>query len=549
LDRLGRVLLRQGRITIEQYEHAKRLQVESTGAMKLGEAFVELGYLSRQEVDNAVQLQVTNILVGLSEWREGEYSFLETTRLPAEYARVAVNTPDLIFWAFRRLEVQEDFRSHLPSARMILHRSASGERVREQLSLTSFEEQILGMADGQRRLGELLSIGKLGHVDVARVLYSFLSLGILMARPEGQAETPVTDEVLAVERRGDLSETPVAALLARIWLAGASGRVHLLRDKEWRELHFDRGRVVWTASSRPSHRLGDVLVAVGKVSQDEVKQAVEIKAKSPERRLGSILLEMRAVTLEELNWSLRFQAQRITLEVLTWTDGVFAYEARDPSDDQMITLPTSTPDLILEGVRRNPAPASVYDLIRSSDSMLLKAWDPVRVARYLKLGRNELRLLDALETGRTPREVLSLGIMEEEELARTLHALLSLEVVKAVTGTAAAEPESKGTGEYVNPGDLVGDLAADDTPPPDFGADEDTGVIALGAIKAKPEDATRYAIECEALRAENARLKARIRSLEAALVKAASGDRGASQSALKKFPRVGDTPATGTGGA
>ncbi len=74
-DRLGDLLLREGRITLKQFNQASRRLI-GTGE-KLGKILVDMNCLTPQELYEAVQHQVNEIILSLFSIEEGAFEFRE----------------------------------------------------------------------------------------------------------------------------------------------------------------------------------------------------------------------------------------------------------------------------------------------------------------------------------------------------------------------------------------------------------------------------------------------------------------------------------------
>ena len=72
-DRLGRLLVRTGRITEAQLQEALRAQ-ENT-LQRLGHVLVRRSFISEGELVNALRVQSTQIIYRLFRWKEGRYKF------------------------------------------------------------------------------------------------------------------------------------------------------------------------------------------------------------------------------------------------------------------------------------------------------------------------------------------------------------------------------------------------------------------------------------------------------------------------------------------
>ncbi|MGH2967365.1 MAG: DUF4388 domain-containing protein, partial [Gemmatimonadales bacterium] len=73
-DRLGDILVRNGRISAEALQEAVDRQ-EGDREHKLGEILVELGALSRQELENYIRMQIEEAVYYLFTWTSGTFNF------------------------------------------------------------------------------------------------------------------------------------------------------------------------------------------------------------------------------------------------------------------------------------------------------------------------------------------------------------------------------------------------------------------------------------------------------------------------------------------
>src|SRR5688572_9137113 len=75
-DRLGEILIRDGKITVEEYEASIRAIHKGK---RQGKALVEMGALSPKDLWDGVQFQVREIVYSVFQWEEGEFHFEEST--------------------------------------------------------------------------------------------------------------------------------------------------------------------------------------------------------------------------------------------------------------------------------------------------------------------------------------------------------------------------------------------------------------------------------------------------------------------------------------
>ncbi len=93
-DRLGEVMVREGKITRAQLERALQTHQKSAGIKKIGAIFVENGYVSPKDLFNGLKVQVRTIISSLFLLNEGAYRFDE--RLPPDVIPLPLNMEELL---------------------------------------------------------------------------------------------------------------------------------------------------------------------------------------------------------------------------------------------------------------------------------------------------------------------------------------------------------------------------------------------------------------------------------------------------------------------
>lgn len=93
-DRLGEIMVRNGKITRGQLERALDLHKKNAGLKKIGAIFVEHGFVSPKDLFNGLKLQVRGIIHSLFLMSEGTYQFEE--RLPSDIIPLQINMEELL---------------------------------------------------------------------------------------------------------------------------------------------------------------------------------------------------------------------------------------------------------------------------------------------------------------------------------------------------------------------------------------------------------------------------------------------------------------------
>ncbi|HLA77869.1 MAG TPA: DUF4388 domain-containing protein [Vicinamibacteria bacterium] len=126
----------------------------------------------------------------------------------------------------------------------------------------------------------------------------------------------------------DLSHTPIAVTLWRLASERKSGDLQVRGGKVVKTVFFDHGRIVFAASNLKKDRLGEALVAIGRITQDDFNRATNFFKDKKKPRIGEALIATGILEKQELGRSVARQVERIVLSLFTIEDGVAAFEER-----------------------------------------------------------------------------------------------------------------------------------------------------------------------------------------------------------------------------
>lgn len=201
-DRMGGLLVREGKITASQYDRCQAIVAES--GRRMGEILVDFGYLKRRELLPAVRRHVEDIVYSLFGWDRGHYQITTDPQPSAERIRLSRHPASLVLEGIRRKF------DRLSLERLVGPPSTVIEvRDRERLGgiinmgdLSVEERGALAAFDGQ---ADLATVARIGGVDVADVLplaWGLCVLGLASAR---RTDTEIPDESTALVGETDLA--------------------------------------------------------------------------------------------------------------------------------------------------------------------------------------------------------------------------------------------------------------------------------------------------------------------------------------------------------
>jgi len=171
-DRLGEVLLREGKISREQND----LSIRALAAGKRqGRVLVEMGALSPEDLWSAVQSQVKEIVFSVFRWGEGQFHFEESALPERERITVDLDVTTLILEGLRRVDAGGWVRAHQPDGHLVIEH---GDAPPEGL-LLPHEEHVLSLIDGERSVTEVCHESEIGDNETLKLLYALLATGLV----------------------------------------------------------------------------------------------------------------------------------------------------------------------------------------------------------------------------------------------------------------------------------------------------------------------------------------------------------------------------------
>lgn len=186
---LGHFLLRNGKITQEQYEESKR---RVTAQMRHGKILVQMGAISPKDLWWGVKHQVLDILYSLFSWKDGSFTFLDSAdELANERIMLAINTSSVIMEGVRRLDESARIREKITSADMIFAKVPGAVPDFRELEMAASEIEVCNNIDGKLTVRELIGKSELTEFEVTRILFQLLSARMIEPAQEDKGIRPV----------------------------------------------------------------------------------------------------------------------------------------------------------------------------------------------------------------------------------------------------------------------------------------------------------------------------------------------------------------------
>ncbi len=150
---------------------------------------------------------------------------------------------------------------------------------------------------------------------------------------------------------GSLARVALPEILKRVALNELSGSLEASSGKTVRTIYFDRGFVVFTASTAKTDRLGQCLLEAGKVTEHELELASRLMG-TRGGRIGQAIVAAGLLTEDELGLELAGQARRIATSIYALSKGMYRFEQQECPIPMELRLSLSLYRLQLEGIRK-----------------------------------------------------------------------------------------------------------------------------------------------------------------------------------------------------
>jgi len=250
----------------------------------------------------------------------------------------------------------------------------------------------------------------------------------------------------------DLAATPFSDVLRRASAERWSGDLQVRSRRTTKTLFLDRGHLVFAASNLKRDRLGEALVALGRISPGDFERASALMSqRDRRRRFGEALVQAGVMDAKELGRSVARQVARIVLSLFPLSDGAVSFEKRPCVIPLEYMVSLSVHRLLYQGIkamRNGPLiRAGLGDLDRE---VCLAPVCPFRLALQ-KCSSDEVDILQRCKEGTTVRGLVEVDGGLSVKRLRATYALHASGVLEAAdpAGSRARPVITADTGSFL----------------------------------------------------------------------------------------------------
>ena len=184
-NRLAVVLHRSNRLTAAQLR-AIQLRAAQVSDKELGLLLINAGYITQDDILNALQAYFTDVVRRLFTWVEGFFRFENEMRAPEDRITVRLDLENLIIEGSRQLREWEQLQDEIPSLEMALKFIERPGTSMQKMNLSVEEWRVVSYINPRNTMQQIAAATKMSDIEIRRIVYGLLQAGLVeVIRPEG----------------------------------------------------------------------------------------------------------------------------------------------------------------------------------------------------------------------------------------------------------------------------------------------------------------------------------------------------------------------------
>jgi hypothetical protein len=176
-DRLGQIFFKAGQVSLEGLLGALERSIASRRL--LGGVLVELNLIQPHDLVEGVRTQVRTILSGLFLWTRGRYRYAPGALPSDEVITLKLSPGNIILEGIRRIESWERIWEAVGGLRARYRSTGRMQDLLKDLDLSLEEWTLLSHMERPTALRDLCRASSLNDFEICRLLWAFLTLGIV----------------------------------------------------------------------------------------------------------------------------------------------------------------------------------------------------------------------------------------------------------------------------------------------------------------------------------------------------------------------------------
>jgi CRISPR/Cas system-associated exonuclease Cas4 (RecB family) len=216
-DLFGNILVKKGRITKPELDEIIKTQKEGK---KIGAQLVEQGLFSRDEIFDALRMQIEEIVYGLFGWKDGSFEFTEGKTPPPESIQTEINPVNVIMEGMRRIDEWIELKKLLPPDDAIIELVPDPVIRTEEVRLAKSEIMVLAIIGVGKKLAKVIEDSYLDQFMTCKALSNLFQMGFLRI-----------GKIVPVNKTAEQEQKALVELLAQVYIHNLAFIFTSLKEK------------------------------------------------------------------------------------------------------------------------------------------------------------------------------------------------------------------------------------------------------------------------------------------------------------------------------
>ena len=267
----------------------------------------------------------------------------------------------------------------------------------------------------------------------------------------------------------DIAQSPIAETIRRMSAERKTGDLQVRAGRMVKIAFFDHGRLVFAASNLRRDRLGEAMVADGRITEEDFNR-VSALMRADKRKFGEALVHAGVMDRYDVGSAVARQVRRVALSLFELVDGAALFEERESAIPLEYMVSLSIHRLLYDGIRAMKSEELVVKGLGHLDRGVMLAEVPPFAFERRGRSAEELELLDLAQRRVTIRRLAWSGSGLAFTRLRAVYALLAAGLLREADVQAPAPQPVMQT---------------------------ETGMFLLSALQNRPDPSLRDAIRRE----------------------------------------------------
>ena len=213
------VLLKANKLPREQAARIAK-QSEAHDDVQLGILLVNTGWVTREDIVQAVKRCMLDIVKELFQWYDGTFEFVPDVMVPSDRISIPLNLESAIIEGSRRLQENERLQDELPDLdRMSLRFTSNSDARMRSVNLTMEEWRVISFISPRNTIRQIGQANNMDDFQIRRIVYGLLQAGLVeLIKPERVA-VPKTGDAgsrSGMEEPSAIKRNVIERLISRI---------------------------------------------------------------------------------------------------------------------------------------------------------------------------------------------------------------------------------------------------------------------------------------------------------------------------------------------